>query len=162
MSLQCCMHASSIWICSSFGFIFCVCSRNWDITFYQYTCPSISAPPSGCTQAHRAPPIPYSTPAPPSDCTQAQRVPPRVSSETSFTSKQPNNRNNNNKLYPKLVLALFETKPLVWLFCFFIQTASFGVLIEPKQEKTNRNTDCRQLIMLIPICELSIWNFQWL
>jgi len=33
----------------------------------------------------------------------------------------------------KLVSALSETKCLFWLFRFFTETASFGVLIEPKQ-----------------------------
>ncbi len=46
----------------------------------------------------------------------------RVSSETSFVSKQP-------KLGPKLVSALSETR------CFNIETRSFGVLIQPKQTK---------------------------
>jgi hypothetical protein len=51
-----------------------------------------------------------------------------VSSETSFASKQP-------KMEPKLVSALSETKRLFRLFRFFIETASFGVSIEPKQKK---------------------------
>jgi len=50
----------------------------------------------------------------------------RVSFETSFDSKQP-------KLEPKLVSALSETKRLFRLFRFYIETASFGVSIEPKQ-----------------------------
>jgi hypothetical protein len=50
----------------------------------------------------------------------------RVSFETSFDSKQP-------KLEPKLVSALSETKHLFRLFRFYIETASFGVSIEPKQ-----------------------------
>jgi len=52
----------------------------------------------------------------------------RVSSETSFTSKQP-------KLEPKLVSALSETKRLFRLFYVFTKTASCGVSIEPKQKK---------------------------
>ncbi len=51
---------------------------------------------------------------------------PRVSFETSFDSKQP-------KLEPKLVSALSETKRLFWLFCFYTETESFDVSIEPKQ-----------------------------
>ncbi len=50
----------------------------------------------------------------------------RVSFETSFDSKQP-------KLEPKLVSALSETKGLFWLFCFYTETESFDVSIEPKQ-----------------------------
>jgi hypothetical protein len=56
----------------------------------------------------------------------------RVSYETSFDSKQP-------KLEPKLVSILSETRRLVRLFRFNIETASFGVSIEPKQNKNNRN-----------------------
>jgi hypothetical protein len=52
----------------------------------------------------------------------------RVSSETSFVSKQP-------KLEPKLVLALSETRRLFRLFRFNIETGSFGVLKQPKQTK---------------------------
>ena len=62
-----------------------------------------------------------------------------MSFETSFDSKQP-------KLEPKLVSALSETKRLFRLFRFCIETASFGVSIEPKQTEdqpkkteTNRN-----------------------
>jgi hypothetical protein len=53
----------------------------------------------------------------------------RVSYETSFDSKQP-------KMEPKLVSTLSETKRLFrlfWLFRFNIETACFGVSIEPKQ-----------------------------
>jgi hypothetical protein len=50
---------------------------------------------------------------------------PRVSSETSFVSKQP-------KLEPKLVSALSETRRL---FRFNIKTGSFGVSKQPKQTK---------------------------
>ncbi len=46
----------------------------------------------------------------------------RVSSETSFVSKQP-------KLEPKPVSALSEKR------CFNIKTRSFGVLKQPKQTK---------------------------
>jgi len=73
----------------------------------------------------------------------------RVSSETSFALKQ-------LKLESKLVSALSKTKHLFWLFRFFTETVSFGVSIEPKQKKINRNIDCRQLIVLISICEQSI------
>ncbi len=50
----------------------------------------------------------------------------RVSFKTNFDSKQ-------TKLEPKLVLAIYETKRLFWLFRFYTETESFGVLIEPKQ-----------------------------
>jgi hypothetical protein len=53
-------------------------------------------------------------------------LPTRVSFKTSFDSKQP-------KLEPKLVSALSETKRLFRLFCFYTETAIFGVSIEPKQ-----------------------------
>jgi hypothetical protein len=56
----------------------------------------------------------------------------RVSYKTSFDSKQP-------KLEPKLVSILFETRRLFRLFRFNIETACFGVSIEPKQNKNNRN-----------------------
>jgi hypothetical protein len=56
----------------------------------------------------------------------------RVSYETSFDSKQP-------KLEPKLVSILSETRRLFRLFRFYIETARFGVSIEPKQNKNNRN-----------------------
>jgi hypothetical protein len=58
--------------------------------------------------------------------TDFQRLRIRVSSETSFDSKQP-------KLEPKLVSTLSETKCLFRLFRFYTETASFGVSIEPKQ-----------------------------
>jgi hypothetical protein len=54
----------------------------------------------------------------------------RVSCETSFYSKQP-------KLEPKLVSILSETRCLFRLFRFYIETAFFGVSIEPKQTKNN-------------------------
>ncbi len=56
-----------------------------------------------------------------------------MSFETSFNSKQP-------KLEPKLVSALSETKRLFRLFCFYTETESFDVSIEPKQKKTNQNS----------------------
>jgi hypothetical protein len=56
----------------------------------------------------------------------------RVSYETSFDSKQP-------KLDPKLVSTLSETRCLFRLFRFYIKTAIFGVSIEPKQNRNNRN-----------------------
>jgi hypothetical protein len=46
--------------------------------------------------------------------------------ETSFDSKQP-------KLEPKLVSILSETRRLFRLFWFNIETACFGVSVEPKQ-----------------------------
>ncbi len=52
----------------------------------------------------------------------------RVSSETSFESKQP-------KLKPKLVSAHSETRRLFRLFRFNIETGSFGVSKHPKQTK---------------------------
>jgi hypothetical protein len=52
----------------------------------------------------------------------------RVSSETSFVSKQP-------KLEPKLVSALSETRRLFRLFRFNIETGSFSVSKQPKQTK---------------------------
>ncbi len=55
-------------------------------------------------------------------------VPSRVSSETSFVSKQP-------KLEPTLVLALSEIRRLSRLFRFNIETGSFGVSKQPKQTK---------------------------
>ena len=71
----------------------------------------------------------------------------RVSFETSFDSKQP-------KLEQKLVSALSETKRLFRLFCFYTETESFDVSIEPKQQKTNRNSSIylssRPLIHFIP------------
>jgi hypothetical protein len=56
----------------------------------------------------------------------------RVSCETSFDSKQP-------KLEPKLVSKLSETWCLFRLFRFNIETGPFGVSVEPKQRKKNRN-----------------------
>jgi hypothetical protein len=56
----------------------------------------------------------------------------RVSYETSFDSKQP-------KMEPKLVSTLSETRRLFRLFRFNIETACFGVSIEPKRVKRNRN-----------------------
>jgi hypothetical protein len=49
-----------------------------------------------------------------------------VSFETSSIRKQP-------KLEPKLVSALSETKRSFRLFRFYLETASFGVSIEPNQ-----------------------------
>ncbi len=60
--------------------------------------------------------------------TKTMRPTHRMSSETSFVSKQP-------KLEPKLVSALSETRRLFRLFCFNIVTGSFGVLKQPKQTK---------------------------
>jgi hypothetical protein len=56
----------------------------------------------------------------------------RVSYETSFDLKQP-------KLEPKLVSTLSETRCLFRLFRFYFETASFGISIEPKQNRNNRN-----------------------
>jgi hypothetical protein len=61
------------------------------------------------------------------------RILSRVSFETFFDSKQP-------KLEPKLVSALSKTKRLFQLFRFYTETESFDVSIEPKQQKTNRNS----------------------
>jgi hypothetical protein len=58
----------------------------------------------------------------------------RVFYETSFDSKQP-------KLEPKLVSILSETRRLFRFFWFNIKTACFGVLVEPKQRKNNRNKE---------------------
>ncbi len=52
----------------------------------------------------------------------------RVSSETSFVSKQP-------KLELKLVSALSKTRRLFQLFRFNIKTGSFGVSKQLKQTK---------------------------
>ncbi len=57
----------------------------------------------------------------------------RVSSETSFISKQP-------KLEPKLVSALSETRGLFRLFRFNIETGSFGVLKQPNAIKRQSET----------------------
>jgi hypothetical protein len=62
----------------------------------------------------------------------------RVSYETSFDSKQP-------KLEPKLVSKLSETRCLFRLFRFCIETASFSVSIEPKQNKSNRNNPKKRI-----------------
>jgi hypothetical protein len=59
---------------------------------------------------------------------QVSRTATRVSSETSFVSKEP-------KLEPKLVSALSETRRLFRLFGFDIETGSFGVSKQPKQTK---------------------------
>jgi hypothetical protein len=56
----------------------------------------------------------------------------RVSLETSFDWKQP-------KLEPRQS-ALSETKRLFRLFRLYTETESFGVSIEPKQQKSNRNS----------------------
>ena len=74
----------------------------------------------------------------------------RVSSETSFASKQP-------KLESKQVAALSKTKHL---FRFFTKQRVSVFWLNQNKTKTNRNTDCRQLVVLISICELSIWNCQ--
>jgi hypothetical protein len=62
----------------------------------------------------------------------------RVSFETSFDSKH---RNWNRKP----ISALSETKRLFRLFRFYSETASFGVLIEPKQtEDQQKQTKTRK------------------
>ena len=76
----------------------------------------------------------------------------RVSSETSFTSKQP-------KLEPKLVSALSETKRLFRLFRFFTKTASFGISIEPKQKKNNQNVGLYLLLTTFDVC--AEWTLQY-
>jgi hypothetical protein len=58
----------------------------------------------------------------------SQTTPFRVSSETSFVTKQP-------KLEPKLVSALSKTRRLFRLIRFNIETGSFSVLKQPKQTK---------------------------
>jgi hypothetical protein len=83
----------------------------------------------------------------------------RVSFETSFDSKQP-------KLEPKLVSALSETKRLFRLFRYYTETASFGVLIEPKQTEDqpklgseSRDRDkLRNMLtfMCFPVIEITI------
>jgi hypothetical protein len=62
----------------------------------------------------------------------------RVSFETNFDSKLP-------KLEPKLVSALSETKRL---FCFYTETESFNVLIEPKQTEDQPKQFDREHTML--------------
>jgi hypothetical protein len=57
----------------------------------------------------------------------------RVSSETSFVSKQP-------KLGPKLVSALSETRRLFRVFRFNIETGSFGVWNNRNKQTTNQNS----------------------
>jgi hypothetical protein len=64
-----------------------------------------------------------------------------VSFKTSFDSKQP-------KLEPKLVLALSETKRLFRLFCYYTETESFDVSIEPKQTEDQPNQFDREHISL--------------
>ena len=88
-----------------------------------------------------------------------QSVGHRVSSETSFDSKQP-------KMEPKLVLALSDTKRLFW---FFTETASFCVSIELKQKKAKTNWKEQLCIFpqsvptkffqILAIIMLPIWNF---
>ncbi len=70
------------------------------------------------------------------------RSPTRVSFDTSFDSKQP-------KLEPKLVSALSETKRLFQLFCFYIETEIFDVLIEPKQTEDQPKQFDRKHILLV-------------
>ncbi len=65
----------------------------------------------------------------------------RVSFETSFDSKQP-------KLEPKLVSALSETKCLFRLFCFYTETESFGVSIEPKKTEDQPKQFDREHILV--------------
>ena len=94
----------------------------------------------------------------------------RVSSETSFDSKQP-------KMESNLFSALSETKCLFRLFRFFTETASFRVSIEPKQKKDqpkhrkffhildqlglNFNAISLKFWQLIGIIAvLNLWNFQ--
>jgi hypothetical protein len=65
----------------------------------------------------------------------------RVSYETNFDSKQP-------KLEPKLVSILSETRRLFRLFRLNIETGSFGVSNEPKQQENNRNKPKKVLTLL--------------
>ncbi len=54
----------------------------------------------------------------------------RVSFETNFDSKLP-------KLESKLVSALSETNCFLFLFLFYIETASFDVSVKSKQTETS-------------------------
>jgi hypothetical protein len=74
----------------------------------------------------------------------------RVSFETSFDSKQ-------LKLEPKLVLALSETKRLFRLFCFYTETESFDVSIEPKQTEDQPKQFDREHIL--PFFTEKFWVF---
>jgi hypothetical protein len=64
-----------------------------------------------------------------------------VSFEICFDSKQ-------LKLEPKLVSALSKTKRLFRLFCFYIETESFDVSIEPKQTEDQPKQFDREHIFL--------------
>jgi hypothetical protein len=67
----------------------------------------------------------------------------RVSFKASFDSKQ-------QKLEPKLVLVLSETKRLFPLFCFYTETESFDVSVEPKQtEDQPKHFDREQILVFI-------------
>jgi hypothetical protein len=65
----------------------------------------------------------------------------KVSFETSYDSKQP-------KLEPRLALVLSETKCLFLLFRFYSETKSFGVSIEPKQNRRATKQFDRELILV--------------
>jgi hypothetical protein len=72
-----------------------------------------------------------------------------VSFENSFDSKQP-------KLEPKLVSALSETERLFRSFCFYTETESFDVSIEPKQTEDQLKQFEREHILLFL---QQIWGF---
>jgi hypothetical protein len=76
----------------------------------------------------------------------------RVSFETSFDLKQP-------KLEPKLVSALSETKRLFRLFCFYVETESFDVSIEPKQTEDQPKQFDRERILLFFYRKFMVFPF---
>ncbi len=65
-----------------------------------------------------------------------------MSFETSFDRKQ-------SKLEPKLVSVLSETKCLFQLFCFYTETESFGVSLEPKQTEEQPKQFDREHILVL-------------
>jgi len=66
---------------------------------------------------------------------------------------KPVSKSKQKKMDPKLVLALSKTKPL---FQFFTKTASFCVLIEPKQKKANQNKLKRTTLYVSTMCSYEI------
>ncbi len=66
----------------------------------------------------------------------------RVSFETSIYLKQPN-------LETKLVSAPSETKHFFRLFCFYIETASFGVSVKPKLTETGMFVSVKPKVKLV-------------
>jgi hypothetical protein len=75
-----------------------------------------------------------------------------VSFETSFDLKKP-------KLEPKLVSALSETKRLFLLFCFYTETESFDVSIEPKQTEDQPKQFDREHILLFFTVNWGVFRF---